>query len=102
MELARIRPLLDLMEIRIVSMFLEAALRESAVGAVAFDEATAKDSADYGEAGSSDEKKHASRDVAGEVGDEEDCYPGVDEDGEEIAKGASRHNLPLWRGWRRR
>jgi hypothetical protein len=69
-------------------------LGEGTVGAVAFGEVTAQDSADYGEADSSDKKEYAASDVAAEVGDQKDCHARVEEDGDEIAKGASRHDRP--------
>src|ERR1035441_499642 len=80
---------------RLVRVWLLGAwLGRDAVGAVAFDADTAQNAAEDGEADAGNEEDNAAGEAAGEVRVQEDGNARVDEHGEDVAEGASRHGVP--------
>ena len=73
-----------------------------AVGAVALDAGAAQDAAEDSEADSGDEEEQRVSEMAGDVGEQEGADACVDEDGEDVAEGASRHGVPPARSRTRR
>jgi hypothetical protein len=73
---------------------LGAGLGRDAIGAVALDADSAQNAAEDSEADAGHEEDKSVREVAGEVGEQEDPNAGVNKYGEDLAESASRHGVP--------